>query len=361
MRCSKCTTENKDFAAYCKKCGSPLGETDVHRNRKKPFFMIIIALLIAAACAASITLYLNSRKAANYNGQLDTAGKYLQKMDYDRAEAEYLKAIEIQPKKEEAYLELSDLYTQKGEYDKALTILQKGKKESKGQKIEPKLQSLEEKFQETSYESILSQYRELIEQDFYRDLQDDFDGSQINGDVNLELVLAARNSEAFQVYYALKDIDKNGTAELLIGAGGDSDSIGFYDIYTLSKEQPKHLFEDYLFGYRTNFCVYEDGVIEIVGAGSAIDHSCEYYKLDGDNPKLFDQISVFADYDEEIKTIRYFHGKEGEQEISETEFEEIKEKYASKQEMSFEWKVLQEESDFNQVLQNTEDTLKQLQ
>ncbi len=55
---------------------------------------------------------------------MSQAEKYLEELDYENAEAFYLSAIEIDPKKKEPYLKLSDIYIAEEEFDKAVEILE---------------------------------------------------------------------------------------------------------------------------------------------------------------------------------------------------------------------------------------------
>ena len=130
MHCKHCGTENKEEANFCEKCGAPLKQQEktesmeaekqaqaepldaapalsaANQNRKKQIIITALVLAVIAACIIGIMLYTNSQKQAEYTGKLQTADKYLAAMDYEKAEAVYLEAIKIQPKKEDAYIQL---------------------------------------------------------------------------------------------------------------------------------------------------------------------------------------------------------------------------------------------------------------
>ncbi|MFR4017606.1 MAG: tetratricopeptide repeat protein [Clostridia bacterium] len=94
--------------------------------RQKKFWMIIIAALLAAVCAVLITVYLNNKKADDYIREVEKADRYMQEMDYAKAEASYLEAIKIEPREEEPYLRLADIYIAQDQNDKAEDILEQG-------------------------------------------------------------------------------------------------------------------------------------------------------------------------------------------------------------------------------------------
>ena len=111
---AKCGAENLEHALYCKKCGTSFKENDELRQRRRRIFVAVILFVAVVAVVSAIVLYLNHQKAADYQGKLQTADKYLQEMDCERAETAFLEAIEIDPKKEDAYLKLADVYTEQG-------------------------------------------------------------------------------------------------------------------------------------------------------------------------------------------------------------------------------------------------------
>lgn len=152
MFCEKCGAENKEYAKFCEKCGAPIQEPQAVgaiqlekgavRLHKKQIIAGSIALLAILTCVICYLVYSNSQKQAAYTGKLQSADKYLQALDYEHAEATYLEAIDIQPKKEEAYIKLADVYAVQGKQDKAIEILKTGKKKAGGKALELKLKKL---------------------------------------------------------------------------------------------------------------------------------------------------------------------------------------------------------------------------
>lgn len=93
------------------------------KKAQKWIWLIVVVLLGAAIITAGIFVVKEKDIKMQYNQHIANAHNYLKEMDYDRAEAEYLKAIRVAPKEEEPYLELAEMYTDLGEDDKADQIL----------------------------------------------------------------------------------------------------------------------------------------------------------------------------------------------------------------------------------------------
>lgn len=91
---------------------------------KKKF---MIAAVVAVICATAIALFLGRDSSAGKVTELLNLGnKYLLEQDFEQAIAAFEKAIEIDPKCEEAYRGLADVYVGMGNYESAINILQQG-------------------------------------------------------------------------------------------------------------------------------------------------------------------------------------------------------------------------------------------
>ena len=66
-----------------------------------------------------------SSKARRVEEQLDLGAKYLSELNYEQAIVAYEAVIKIDPKCEEAYLALADIYVMLGEIEKAEEILKR--------------------------------------------------------------------------------------------------------------------------------------------------------------------------------------------------------------------------------------------
>lgn len=171
---------------------------------------------------------------------------------------------------------------------------------------------------------VIKQYQEAIKNNFYADVNYDMD---VAGKyINQELLFASQYTQKFKVFYALTDLNKDGISEMIIGAGENENSIGKYDIFTLSGNDTVHLFDDKSFGYRTNFTLYDNGIIYIIGSGGAEYHSYEYYELPANSTKekylegYSVDFDVYTQVDSDFKTIKT---------ISESEFNAVSNKYKS--------------------------------
>ena len=133
MFCKKCGKEIRENTKFCPQCGNPVNaiETKEHGNPKaragkknKRLFAIIAGAVIIVAVGVGFFVALKDQKVKKqYSVCVDVGNKYLEEMDYEKAEASYLKAIKINPKEKESYMKLADIYMAQGEQDKATEIL----------------------------------------------------------------------------------------------------------------------------------------------------------------------------------------------------------------------------------------------
>ena len=93
---------------------------------------VAIILLVIAIIISLVFVFNNRHSAKAYNNKLEEAQMHVSKLDYKKAEATYLKAIDINPKQPTAYVELADVYVTINEQDKAEDILEKGYKNVEG-------------------------------------------------------------------------------------------------------------------------------------------------------------------------------------------------------------------------------------
>ena len=91
--------------------------------------IVIASLAVAVIAVVAIVFFMMSGSGTTvYAEHLELSQKYLDEMEYDLAIAELEKAIELEPKKVEAYIALADIYMEMGESDKAEEILQQAAK-----------------------------------------------------------------------------------------------------------------------------------------------------------------------------------------------------------------------------------------
>ncbi len=139
MFCQKCGTQNVEGARFCKNCGAPLHRWQqmqggmgtpsqpVKRTNKK-WIAAAGGILLAAVVMAGAFAFRSYAERKDYENYIAQAEKYLDEMDYESAEAAYMKAIEIDPKQEDPYLGLADVYIAQEDFGKAQKILSQGEK-----------------------------------------------------------------------------------------------------------------------------------------------------------------------------------------------------------------------------------------
>jgi len=93
------------------------------KGLNKKFLFIAIALIAVGLIAALVLLLPASAKAKKVEEQLNLGAKYLSELDYEQAIVVYEAVIKIDPKCEEAYLALADIYIATGAFEKAEEIL----------------------------------------------------------------------------------------------------------------------------------------------------------------------------------------------------------------------------------------------
>ena len=97
------------------------------KNNKMIATAIAIILLVIAIIISLVFVF-NKTETKSYDSKLEEAQSYVVKMDYKKAEAAYLAAIKVSPKKAKAYLRLANVYMSDGKEEKAISILEQGYK-----------------------------------------------------------------------------------------------------------------------------------------------------------------------------------------------------------------------------------------
>lgn len=115
------------------------------KNNKKTFIFIAMIITIVIAIIVSLIFVFNHTTTKDYENKLEEAQKYVEELNYKKAEALYLEAIKIDATQKMAYLKLADVYINDNKTEKAIEILEKGienlsKKEKK--KLKEKLEKV---------------------------------------------------------------------------------------------------------------------------------------------------------------------------------------------------------------------------
>ena len=175
MICKKCGTKNNDSAKFCKNCGSQLQHDQSayalqkenkeagKKNTGKKWGIFFILVIIVAGIIAGLWISKpkEEKQINEYNNQITQGNKYVEDLDYEKAEASYLKAIKIDPKRKDPYLKLADVYVAQEQYDKAVKILEeasenvavteeKGKKNNDISKIKKEIEEKKEEISNAS-------------------------------------------------------------------------------------------------------------------------------------------------------------------------------------------------------------------
>lgn len=142
MFCRKCGMNNADGARFCAGCGAemPVQNTNMKTPPQKKNYILIIVLFIVLliAVAAAAFFAAQKKKEKDYETNIDSGEHYLEKLDYEKAEDFYLAAIEINPKEEEPYLRLAEIYSVQNQPEKAKDILEKGIEQTDSRKLKEK-------------------------------------------------------------------------------------------------------------------------------------------------------------------------------------------------------------------------------
>lgn len=91
---------------------------------KEKIIIGCVAVIAFIAIIAVVMIVNNNKSGNDLQKLLDLGNKYIAEMDYEQAIVAFRNAIDIDPKCEEAYKALVDIYVELEDYDSALEILQ---------------------------------------------------------------------------------------------------------------------------------------------------------------------------------------------------------------------------------------------
>ena len=193
------------------------------------------------------------------------------------------------------------------------------------------------------YVHVIAEYQDMVQNDFYMDLQgsDTYDSSF---EEHIGSEIRCRRQD---VYYALYDIDGNGTEELVIageerGESNTAFSPWNYDLYGYDGRNVVRIFPEMEFGYRTNFSLYENGMIEVFYTSSAAESGVDFYKIaaDGIHVELVDSFKMVGHLEGEKPVFTYF---QKEDEITEKDYTDRIQNYEIALTADIEWIKIQQE------------------
>lgn len=108
------------------------------KSRKGLWIGLACGVVAIAVIVAVLVVVLPQRKEKEMEDLLARGDQYLEELDYEAAEAQYLEAIAVDPKQEEPYLKLAEIYTRQNQPKKAAKILKKGQEQTESPVIEKK-------------------------------------------------------------------------------------------------------------------------------------------------------------------------------------------------------------------------------
>ena len=184
------------------------------------------------------------------------------------------------------------------------------------------------------YGDIIAEYRDMVQNNFYQDLLEKEDLLAYENSFGKDIGSEIRHAQ--KVYYALYDIDGNGIQELIIGGGEDASNPWNYDLYTYDGSKAVHVFPDFEFGYRTNFSLYENGIIEVFYSGSAAESGNDFYRMNaaGTGAEIVENFSIIGSLDGDTTVITYYQGKNV---ITEDEYNQKIQEYEVALQIPFSW------------------------
>lgn len=125
---------------------------------KKKVLCVVSALLALLLAVNIVLLVCMSSPTVQVKIQLELAQRYLEDMEYEEAIAAFKKAIAIDPKIEEAYIGLADVYIALEDYEAALSIIEQGYEETQERSLSRKMEKVQEMLpQEANAEAVETQ------------------------------------------------------------------------------------------------------------------------------------------------------------------------------------------------------------
>ncbi len=185
----------------------------------------------------------------------------------------------------------------------------------------------------SEYNDVLYAYLAQSEYDF-----EYLDGYYLTESSELQML---PNYGEVEMYYALTDMDGNGTDELFIGAASSEPYIGIFGVWTYDGTKPYKFMDDYSLGYRINCTPCNYGIYKLTGSSGAYTGVIDFYKLgaDGYSKELVESLY----YDGfPSGNLKYYHADKNMDfsqytQISKSEFDRIENQYTEKE---LDWKPL---------------------
>jgi hypothetical protein len=241
-------------------------------SKRRILIVIIIAIVVVILVVAAIVVN-GSGSKNNLRDQLDLAEQYLSDLDYEQAIAAYENALEIDPKCEEAYLGLADIYVTLEDYDNALEILNEGYEQTGADSIAEKIQEIQDLLEEseTEEEADTSAQQDDTTYDIVIDYT--FDITTVDVTIYGKKIYEWTPDELMQYIYDSGIYDKSEETynSSLTGEGYTTYSIGnlgyntYRTVYDSGMESVSLEFSNYLLSVIVS--EDDDGWVEVFGGG----------------------------------------------------------------------------------------------
>ena len=276
MHCPNCGIKCPDNANFCPMCRQPLSTisgtaepsnpsaASASSKLRQPLTVVIILLAVCIGAAFILFFLLPGRTARTYQDCMALAARYLEELDYEQAEAYFLEAIQIDPKQEDGYLQLSEMYLEQDKPEKASQILEQGldaltdspalqealenlsaesapPEEQTGEHVTPEESSIQELPQkEGVYQNYYNKIKELEEEYGSVSVKRENDQAQLTG----------------VCFASLMDFSGDGLEELVLAYCAGEDEYGWPDyvleIWDYADGQMRLLMQNRQYGYGNN-------------------------------------------------------------------------------------------------------------
>lgn len=310
MFCRKCGAQNDESANFCGNCGAKLtkitytgqqeklnniqytANQEKNINKKKSVKKIAVILtffvLLSAFLIAGFFVLRTKRTKKQYADAMDNGYKYLEKMDYKKAEAEFLKALAIAPKEAVPYSALADTYLAQDELKQAVEIIEQAAENIPEEKLAAESETAAQKSIGQKFEEI----KKLEKYVWTVDPAIEADAIYFLPVDNTNVDCVNDTHRQFATDYA---VIRKGDAYSLIGTNGElADDMLYESIqrfagtYILNRAEGKY---EPQFGYIWTTYSFENGeIVPISGLGSGGPQN-EYYYHDS----LHNLLRIYVD------------------------------------------------------------------
>ena len=133
------------------------------------------------------------------------------------------------------------------------------------------------------YSIIIDEYKKAINDNDFNET-DDTKYPNINSTMvhNYHNYQKGSSEGVMTFNYVYYDINKDNNNELIVFANETSKNNNIVEIYTYDGEKAKKFIDDSCLGERCSAKIYNNGIIYFYGAGGALIHGLEFYKIGND-------------------------------------------------------------------------------